>query len=325
MNGIERVRAAIQGRPLDRVPLGELVVEPQFMQAYLLDAAASVDADAGARPNTSLDLEMAFFRLAGLDLVCLASPGLPEQQPVPMVRAAEVRRFRKAGLFVFALINGAFQTLMLAQGFERFLKNIAQRPDEIVAALNRVSHALLSRIRAEVGAGVDGVIIGDDLAYNMGPYVSPIFIEKHLQPCWHQQVSCARDLKVPVFLHSDGNINALLPSIAAAGFDGLQCLESAAGMDMARIKAQYGDKLCLMGNIDAGLLSPDARPISDSPGSVPSPQALERAVAALMSIADPGGGFIFGTSCGLHPGLDPCKVRRMYTLARELGTFPQPA
>ena len=321
MNGIERVQAAIRRRPLGRVPMGELVVERQFMRAFLLETTGPSNTGKGVVSKTRHELEMAFFHQAGLDLVCLESPNPTGALPDPIARASEVRHFRNAGLFVFVLVNGAFQTLMLTQGFERLLKNIALRPEETAGALERVSHALLPRIRAEVRAGVDGIIIGDDLAYHMGPYVSPAFIEKYLQPCWCQQVACARGLKVSVFLHCDGNINALLPTIAAAGFDGLQCLESAAGMDMAQIKTRYGANLCLMGNIDAGLLSPDSASVSARQGEPTAMQALERAVSGLMSVAAPGGGFIFGTSCGLHLGLEPHKVRYMYTLARELGVF----
>ena len=321
MNGIERVQAAIRREPLDRVPMGELVVARQFIQAYLLDAAAPGDSGAGEVSRARRDLELAFFRQTGLDLVCLDSYGAPGTQSHPSARTAEIGRFRKAGLFVFALVNGAFQTLMLTQGFERFLKNIALRPEETAGDFNRVSHDLESRMRAEIRAGVHGIIVGDDLAYTMGPYVSPAFIEKYLQPCWCRQVACGRDLGVPVFLHSDGNLNTLLPIIAAAGFDGLQCLESAAGMDMARIKAQYGAKLCLMGNIDAGLLCPAVSGGSAPADDAPYPEALKQAVTDLMALAVSGGGFIFGTSCGLHPGLEPRKVRYMYSLARKLGAF----
>ena len=41
---------------------------------------------------------------------------------------------------------------------------------------------------------------------------------------------------VPVFLHSDGNVNAVLEKVTEAGFDGIQSLQPSAGMDIGEVK-----------------------------------------------------------------------------------------
>jgi len=125
-------------------------------------------------------------------------------------------------------------------------------------------------------------------------------------------VLAAHGLGVPAFFHSDGNINAVLPHIFEAGFDGLQCIEPAAGMDLAAVQAQYGKRLCLMGNIDPALvcgLDPSGQAASD-------PDGLQRAVSRVTALGSHGG-VIFGTCSGLHAGMWPERVHQMYQLAAQ--------
>jgi len=172
----------------------------------------------------------------------------------------------------------------------------------------------------DLAAGAHGIIIADDIAYNQGPMVSPKFVADHLLPCWQAQVAAANELGMPVFFHSDGNLNALMPFIVDAGFDGLQCIEPAAGMDIEAIKKENGDRLCLMGNMDPALLS-DGPENRDASGDDDLHEVSE-ATAALISTAAHGGGFIFGTCSGLHEGMRPERVRHMFDLADKFGICP---
>lgn len=61
---------------------------------------------------------------------------------------------------------------------------------------------------------------------------------------------------IPVFFHTDGDINKVMVDIIDCGFDGLQSLQPTANMDLREIKDKYGKKLCLMGNIDINKIMP---------------------------------------------------------------------
>ena len=102
-----------------------------------------------------------------------------------------------------------------------------------------------------IDLGVDVIGVGDDLADK----------EPHhycLQSIWRRVVMkpASQDrLEVKskgglTFFHSDGNINSVLDDIVEAGFDGLHSMEPLAGMDIGSIKKRYGDRLCLLGNVD---------------------------------------------------------------------------
>jgi uroporphyrinogen-III decarboxylase len=55
--------------------------------------------------------------------------------------------------------------------------------------------------------------------------------------------------QVKVAYHSDGNIYSIIPDLIEIGLDVLNPIQPAS-MDPARLKQEYGDKLCFWGSID---------------------------------------------------------------------------
>ncbi len=96
-----------------------------------------------------------------------------------------------------------------------------------------------------------------------------------------------------------------MDDLVEVGFQGLQCLEPEAGMDLARLKAAYGERICLWGNLDPGDLFLER----DS-------EELQRRVQDMIEVAAPGGGFIFGTSSGLVDGMRPENIEAVYRAVR---------
>ncbi|SFR17623.1 uroporphyrinogen decarboxylase family protein [Desulfoscipio geothermicus] len=322
MNGIGRVYAAINRLPSDRFPRGELVVDKQFIKEFM---KKETKRDNYPEPvEEDLEMEIEFYHRLGLDLVCVHDTEPMHHSGDLCFKLDYIRRFNAEGFFVFLVLNGVFQTLVNQAGFTNFMKNIARWPQQVGEELQKLSQKISEHIRKGLPDGVHGIIIADDIAFNRGTYVAPEFIQKYLLPCWQNQVNSAREQRIPVFLHSDGNINAVLPIIVEAGFDGLQCIEPAAGMNFKEVKQKYGKYLCLMGNIDPALLYGNGANnsfgcASDDPHvqkhNFPE---LARAVNELIAMAAPDGGFIFGTCSGLHAGLSTEKVKFMYELVRNI-------
>ena len=318
MNGIQRVRAAVYRQHPDRIPRGELVVDIEFIADFMRAFPEDCRKE-GHSTGDQVELKIDFCRRLGLDLVCIpASRFKPGEKDF----ACYTGRLGEEGIFIFALVDGAFQTIMSQLGFMDFCTAAASDPEGLGRLIQSHSGKMLPVIDLAVQSGAHGIIIADDIAYNQGCYVSPSFIRKYLLPCWQEQVDRAKKLRVPVFYHSDGNIGSILPLIVEAGFDGLQCLDPAAGMDIKEVRDGFGQDLCLMGNIDPALLYGRD---SETPGKeVPQPQfpELSRAAEDLILAFGPEGGLIFGTSCGLYRGLSPERVLFMYRLADRSASFP---
>jgi uroporphyrinogen decarboxylase len=311
VNGISRVTDAIRHRNVSPLARGELVLDRGFALKFL--NWQSDDAMAGIRSDA--DLLIACCQSLKLDLVCLQNDPVAPDGSGFALKPDDIGRFINSGLFVFWVVNGAFQTVAVQRGMMPLLMEIAKSPREAGFALRRASGQSIAAMACGAAGGAHGMILADDIAYRQNTFISPDFVEHHLLPIWRNQVKSAHDLGVPVLLHSDGNLNPVLPFIVGAGFDGIQCLESAAGMDIRRIKKKYGDALCLMGSIDPSLL---ARP-SLTRASESLRNRLRRAVTDAVAHAQ-GGGFIFGTCSGLHDGMDPELVRYMFRLVDEPDT-----
>ena len=107
-----------------------------------------------------------------------------------------------------------------------------------------VSQGLKDQFRQHV---VGQVTLADDIAYQKGLLANPQILRRSILPSLARQAEAFRKMGFPVFFHSDGNLNDILPNLATIGLTGLQCLEAAAGMDLASIASQYGKDLCLWG------------------------------------------------------------------------------
>jgi uroporphyrinogen decarboxylase len=115
---------------------------------------------------------------------------------------------------------------------------------------------------------------------------------------------------IPVFFHSDGNINSVLDAIAGAGFDGLHSLQPSAGMDISWVNKEYGASLCLMGNIDLDYIL-----------TMASPEEVTDTVKRTIDIAGPGGGFILSSCNVLTRDIPARNVVTMYETAEGYGRY----
>lgn len=305
MTGAERVYRAIARKAVDRVPKGEWRLAPALIAGLL-----------GKEGPVGWEDEVAARELLGMDLVALAPAGPPPAAGAPGAAGLDYSLFRRwrsqTDFFVFALIDGPFQGVARRMDFTDFLLRVGSRDEGIEKLALEEADFTIEVARYCLKNGAHGVIIADDIAYTRGLYVNPVLLRELFLPLWRRQAGVLKAGRVPVFFHSDGNIMSLLPDLVAAGFTGLHSLEPAAGMDIARIKSEYGANLCLMGNIDLDFLVKAERE-----------EEIAAGVRRLMAVASPGGGFIFSTSSGcLGDDLPPAKVLALYRSAGKYGTYP---
>ncbi|HBT47738.1 MAG TPA: hypothetical protein DEA73_07685 [Peptococcaceae bacterium] len=302
MTKVERVYRAIEHREADRVPKGEWHLDPALVARIL-----------GREGTGTWEDEVEVRELLGMDLVGLVPRGLRPDRSVPP-HELDYRSFepwrRHTDFFVFAIIDGPFQGTAGRMDFMDFLLRLADREEGVKEMAWKEARFGLETARRCVEAGAHGVIIADDIAYTRGTYVAPSLLRELFLPLWQWQVENLKAEGVPVFFHSDGNITSLVPDLVAAGFAGLHSLEPSAGMDIARIKQDFGEYLCLMGNFDLSLLARAGE------------EELAAEVQRIMVAAAPGGGFIFSTSSGCLGGdLPEEKVTALYRAAGKYGTY----
>lgn len=99
-------------------------------------------------------------------------------------------------------------------------------------------------------------------------------------------------MNIPWILHNDGNIKEALPILVELGVTDTHLNEKGA-MDLVEIKWKYGDKICLLRNVDLNL-----------PGRA-TPEEVEAEVKELIRTVGPGGGYIITSGNSLASYLKP--------------------
>lgn len=341
MNHIERVRAALARGQSDRVPAGEFELGAGLAAALLgREEPGGFFEEAAARELLGMDLVAVTPKAPLKDegnecyrdawgrrlrqqggLITVQAPAIAVTHEAAGYRlpAADVfdllpiRRWREeTDFFVFAFVDGPFQGTGNLFAFTDFLLAVAGREEAVIDLAAAIVDFNVELARLCIQAGAHAVIIGDDIAYDRGTYIRPALWREIFLPLLRHQVEAIKTLGVPILYHSDGNLQAVLPDLAALSLDGLQGLEPGAGMDIGMVKEQYGGRLCLMGNFDLNLLTTG------------TPAAIKVAAERLLREVAPGGGYIFSTSGGiLSDDLPPENVVSLYRAVREYGACYQ--
>lgn len=159
--------------------------------------------------------------------------------------------------------------------------------------------------------GAEVLFIFEDYAYKHGPFLHPKLWRKLVFPRLKEVVDAFHKRGALVLVHSDGNILPLMDMIVEAGVDGVHSLEPAAGIDLAYVKEKWGDKLCLIGNIDVGNLLPYG-----------SEEEVVREVKRAIRSAAPGGGYILSTCSAVTDMCKPENYSAMLSAGRKYGKYP---
>ena len=164
--------------------------------------------------------------------------------------ARSVRRFIEAGLFVRGSIDGFYAGIWEhCRKIDEFLLDIAEESAFAEQLVNTWGQFMYDNARKLLECGVDAVWWTDDLGSNTGPLMSPKCYRKYFFP-WHKRTaSLAHQYGKFAFMHSHGNINALLPDIVETGIDMLDPVGPSDGMDIKHLKECYGNRLCFAGGI----------------------------------------------------------------------------
>ena len=154
------------------------------------------------------------------------------------------------GMGIISGVGGIFTRTWMLLGFERFCYALADSPELVARTFARVGSIQCAVLRKVVQMDkVFAIWYGDDLGYTEGLMVSPQVYRQHLFPWVEELASIAHGAGMPFILHSDGKLWEIIPDLIALGLNALHPIEPKA-MDIKEVKAQYGHKLALFGNID---------------------------------------------------------------------------
>ena len=222
-----------------------------------------------------------------------------------------IRCARERDMAVAGYVDGPFLTAYMTVGLSDFLVKVYRDRAFTSRLLDLVTRFNCAQARKLAELGVDAIIIGEDMAGTSGPLINPRELRSVMFPFLVRQINEVRRTGTKVMIHSDGNTMPIFEDIVAMGIDGYQAIEPDAGMDIAVLKAKYGEKLCLIGNVDCGNTL--------TLGSPPQVIAESRHV---IDCAAEGGGFILGSSNSIHDGIKLENFLAMTNTAVKYGKYP---
>jgi uroporphyrinogen decarboxylase len=194
-------------------------------------------------------------------------------------------------------------------GVEKILMVMVEDPQWAKEMFTTVAKFLIELYSFLEDNGIicDGAFFGSDMGYRNTSLFSPKCYRELLMEA--DKLICdyfhSRDMKV--ILHSDGNINNLVPYIIEAGYDCLQPIEVKAGMDLKKLKSTYGDKLSFMGGINVELMS--------------DPQKIEEEIKSKITVAKKGGGYIYHSDHSVPNNVSFTQYENVIDLVKKYGKY----
>lgn len=200
--------------------------------------------------------------------------------------------------------------------FEAWIVTFATEDDYIAALYDKLVTVWLENLRRfvdAVGNRVQILQICDDFGTQQSPFLSTRMFRDRLLPHYKRGldwIHAHTDMKV--MLHSDGAIYPLIPSLIEMGVDILNPVQtSAAGMDPARLKTEFGDRLTFWG---ASLDCQQTLPFG-------TPQDVKREVRTHVETFKSGGGYVFAPVHNIQAGVPPENVVAMFDAALAAAAY----
>lgn len=293
MNGRERLQAVLDGNIPDKVPHMELVFQLEE-EAFQTTWPGHEEMEC-ASPAGRDRLWNHYFDIWEQIITRYDWAGIPVPVDLHgyyagrMIPEAQKRFGQRVMVYDF---NGQ-GTFWMLPGSEmmEFAVKLFERPKDLHEEAKHKRDASIALAKVQVDQGVDFVCINSDYGYNRGPFVSPKMFAEFVTPYLAEIVDAIHRLGVKAILHSDGDLRQILAQLVSTGLDGYQSVDPQGHMDIAEVKAVYGDRLILMGNVQASLLQEvDEARIRDS-------------VRYCMTHGKPGGRYIFSTSNCVFKGM----------------------
>jgi uroporphyrinogen decarboxylase len=211
---------------------------------------------------------------------------------------------------VFGSVRGTFGFLFIALGLENLTYAMYDDPEllqEIIEAADDFWTQLGLKL---IEAGCTALYVANDMGMNGSTLISPAQLREFFFPSLRKQIAAWKAAGGKVLFHSCGNVDAVLEDLADMGIDALNNIQVHSGMNLASVKERIGDRVTVVGNIDAtGIMcGTDQTLISD-------------AIRQVIDTAGYDGGLIIATDHSFHEGIPQENVLYFLEKAKELGWF----
>lgn len=196
-----------------------------------------------------------------------------------------------------------FERYQFIRTTELAMLDIALDSPEMKLLIEKIHAHYLKETEAWAKTDIDAIGIMDDWGMQKGMLVSPDHFRKYYKPHYREYVSIARKYGKYVFMHSDGNIEEIIPDLIEIGIDALN--SQLFCMDIVELGIKFRGKITFWGEIDRQYILPSG-----------NRKDVERAVKKVHDNLYSGGGVI--GQCEFGPAARPENIFHVFDCWNKL-------
>jgi len=200
-------------------------------------------------------------------------------------------------------------------GMENLLIQMYEAPDRVDALFQHLVDyyaAVSTRIFEAAADVIDIFFIGNDFGSQTGPLLGEKLFRRFILPHLQRLADLGHGYGLKVMLHCCGGFAQLIPAMIEIGLDGLHTIQpSCRGMDLPRLKADFGKKIVFNGAIDSHHVLIKG-----------TPDFVKAETRRVLDIMKPGGGYVAGASHDTILEETPVEnVLAMFDTIHEYGVY----
>ena len=328
MNSRERVLTALRLEQPDRVPWIEggvdspiarqLVGKDEYMEEEVADILGLDNIIADLTPPLFVDYETHneieyvaaphIRTRADLDRMAFPSTDDPALYREP---AEVVRRNQQSGAnrAVAAKMRMGASPTLLSMGLDNFSYALADDPGLVDTVLGRFADWTVAILGRLPDMGVDYVWTFDDMAYRSGTMFSPKVFRTVFRPHLQRVADAIHATRLPWVFHSDGNFMPIMEDLLALGMQGMHPFEPGP-MDIEAVKAQFGHRVAIGGNIDLHYTL-----------TMGTPEEVDAEVKRRIEVVGKGGGYLISSANSITSYCKLENVLAMRDAIRKYGGY----
>ncbi|MBT4484676.1 MAG: hypothetical protein HOC71_13480 [Candidatus Latescibacteria bacterium] len=232
---------------------------------------------------------------------------------------SEIRRDAEKHKGEFAILGGDWSPFwhdaIDLMGMENLYYKMYDEPEVVDAVLGHIVdyYAEISRRTFEAASDViDIFFIGNDLGSRTGPLLGEELFRRFVLPHLERLIDLGHSYGIKVMLHCCGGFAPLIPSMIEVGLDGLHAIQPYChGMNLQKLKAEFGGKIVFNGCIDSQSVLIEG-----------DPDYVREKTREVIDIMKPGGGFVAGASHDYILEETPLEnVLAMFDTIRDYGVY----
>ena len=222
--------------------------------------------------------------------------------------AANVKALRdKSDKYFLVRIYGShFEKAYFYRGFENLLGDMGGETEFARRLLTRIIDRNLVMLENFLALKeIDGVLLGSDWGSQRGLLMAPAMWEDLIRPGEQKEYDLIHGYGKDVWVHSCGNIEAVIPSLVEMGLDVLNPVQPEA-MDIRELKNRHGARLAFWG----GLSTQQTLPFG-------TPSAVRQEAQRVIDLLGRGGGYIFSPAQSIQSDVPVENVMALLDVARH--------